>query len=55
MTSCLTERKVQLNVCVHLFRHIRRHSVLSSFNCNLFSIFQMSDTGTCIKTEMMAS
>ena len=40
MTLCPNEREVQFKFCVHLFRCIRRHSVWSSFNCNLFSIIQ---------------
>ena len=40
MTLCPNEREVQLQFFVHLFGHIRRHSVYSSFNCNLFSIIQ---------------
>ena len=35
MTLCLSEREVQFKYCMHLFGHIRRHSVFSSFNCNL--------------------
>ena len=40
MTLCPNEREVQFEFCVHLFGHIRRHSVFSSFNCNIFSIIQ---------------
>ena len=40
MALCPNERDVQFKMCVHLFGRIRRHSVLSSFNCNLFSIIQ---------------
>ena len=40
MTLCPNEREVQFKFCVHLFGHIRRHSVFSSFNCNMFSIIQ---------------
>ena len=40
MTLCPNEREVQFKFCVHLFGRIRRHSVFSSFNCNLFSIIQ---------------
>ena len=35
MTLCTNERAVQFKSCAHLFGHIRRHSVFSSFNCNL--------------------
>ena len=40
MTLCPSERKVLLKFYVHLFGHIRRQTVLSSFNCNLFSIIK---------------
>ena len=40
MTLCPNEKEVQFNFCVHLFGRIRRHSVFSLFNCNLFSIIQ---------------
>ena len=40
MTLCPNEREVPFKFCVHLFGRTRRHSVFSSFNCNLFSIIQ---------------
>ena len=40
MTLRPNEIEVQFNFFLHLFGHIRRHSVFSSFNCNLFSIIQ---------------
>ena len=41
MTLCPNEREVQFRFLVHLFGRIGRHSVFSSFNCNLFSIFDI--------------
>ena len=40
MTLFPNEGEVQFKLCVYLFGRIRRHSVFSSFNCNLFSIIQ---------------
>ena len=51
---CPTKLKVQLNVCVHLFEHIRRHSVLSSFNCNLFLIIQFFISEMHTSVEVIA-
>ena len=41
------EREMQFPFCVHLFGHIRRHSVFSSFNFNLLSIIQFYIRNAC--------
>ena len=48
------EREVQFKFGVHLFGHIRRHSVLSSFNCNLFSIIQYLTSEMHVSIEEIA-
>ena len=40
MTLCPNERDGPFISCVDSYGRIRRHSILSSFNCNLFSIIQ---------------
>ena len=54
VTLCPNEREVQFKFCVHLFGRIRRHSVFSSFNCNLFSIIQYSTSEMHVSTEEIA-
>ena len=54
MTLCPNQREVQINFLVHLFGHIRRHSVFSSFNCNLISIMQYLTSEMHISTEEIA-
>ena len=54
MTLCLNEREVQIRFFLHLFGRIRRHSVFSSFNCNLFSIIQYFTSEMHISTEEIA-
>ena len=51
MTLCPNEREVQFKFFVHLFGRIRRHSVFSSFNCNMFSIIQYLTLELHISTE----
>ena len=53
-TLCPNERKVRLKFCVHLFGGLRRHCVLSSFNCNLFSIIQYLTSEMHVSTEEIA-
>ena len=53
MTLWQNEREVQLKVCVHLFGCIRRHSVLSSFNCNLFSVIEFFISEVHFLTEVI--
>ena len=54
MTLCLNEREVQPKLGVHLFGRIRRHSVFSSFNCNLFSIILYLTSQMHVSTEEIA-
>ena len=54
MTLCPNEREVQFKFCVHLFVHMRRHSVFSSFNCNLFSIIQFFVGNACFHRRKSA-
>ena len=54
MSLCPNQREVQLKFYVHLFGCIRRHSVLSSFNCNLFSIIQYLTSEMLVFTEEIA-
>ena len=51
MTLCPNEREVQFRFFVHLFGHVRRHSVFSLFNSNLFSIIQFFTSEMYISTE----
>ena len=51
MTLCPNEREVQFKFFVYLFGRIRRHSVFSSFNCNLFSIIQHLTSEMHVSTE----
>ena len=51
MTLCPSEGEVQIIFCVHLFGRIRRHSVFSPFNCNLFSIIQYLTSEMHVSTE----
>ena len=51
MTLCPNEREVQFKFCVHLFGRIRRHSVFSSFYCNLFSIILYLTSEMHVSTE----
>ena len=51
MTLCPNEREVQFKFCEHLFGCIRRHSVFSSFNWNLFSIIQFLTSEMHVSTE----
>ena len=51
MTLCPNEREVQFILCVDLFERIRRHSVFSSFNCNLFSIIQYLTSDMHVSSE----
>ena len=54
ITLCPNERQVQFKFFVHLFGCMRRHSVFSSFNCNLFSIIQYFTSEMHISTEETA-
>ena len=54
MTLCPNEREVQLKFCLHLFGRIRRHSVFSSFNFNLFSIIKPFTSEMHVSTEEIA-
>ena len=54
VTLCPNKREVQFNSCVHLFGHIKRHYVLSSFNCNLFSIIQFLTSEMHVFTQEIA-
>ena len=54
MTLCPNEREVQFRFFMHLFRCMKRHSVFSSFNCNLFSIIQHLTLEIHISAEEIA-
>ena len=54
MTLSQNEREVHFKVCVCLLGRIRRHSVFSSFNCNLFSIIQYFKSEMHISMEEIA-
>ena len=51
MTLFPNEREVQFKFCVHLFGCVKRHSVYSIFNCNLFSIIQYLKSQMHVSTE----
>ena len=51
LTLCPYEREVQFKFCLHLFGRMRRHSVFSSFNCNLFSRIQYLTSEMHVTTE----
>ena len=51
---CPNEREVQLKKNFYLFGRIRRHSVFSSFNCNLFTIIQYLTSEIHVSTEEIA-
>ena len=51
MALCPNEREVKCKFCAHLFGCIRRHSVLSLFKCNLFSIIQYLTLQVHVSTE----
>ena len=52
--TCPNKREVQFKFCVHLFGRIRRHSVFSSFNFNLFSIINYLTSEMHSSTEEIA-
>ena len=54
MTLDPNEREVHLKFCAHLFGLMRRHSVFSSFNCNLFSIIQFFTSEMHVSIEEIA-
>ena len=54
MTLCPNEREVKYIFFVHLFARMRRNSVFSSFNCDLFSIIQYLTSEMHIYTEEIA-
>ena len=54
MTLGPNESDVQFKFCVHLFGRIRRHSVFSSFNCNLFLTIQYLTSEMHVSTVEIA-